>query len=822
MTKDDKFIKQVDLEELMSAEGRARFLKQREKDTLGAGGNKVSNMLITHNIEKIALAIDTFIEESLVSKGSGRPSKHASVAVVLEKVLPSETLAFIALQACFQGCGAGTSKGSAKTLITFAKDIVDNINTERQFIRFKKAHPGLFRWVAEEAKESLRVKTAHTLAVARKAAKGKDIRFEKMSIEDEITVGYKLIDIVVSSTGLFEEDLQVMRRNDTKKVLRPSAELLEWVKRSEAKELGGASGFWLPMVIKPLQWTNPFDGGYITHRSPLVRTQNKNYLQELQNTNPTEIYRAVNAIQETPWKVNEFVLDVAKHYWETLGGGFRGLDLPAMDGDELPIRPEGIDTDKEILKQWKKLAAATYRKNHKGKSKVISVMTKLWIAEKYRKEDAIYFPHFLDWRGRAYPTPVFLNPQGDDLAKSLLMFAEGKPLGSEGAKWLMVHIANSWGYDKADFAGRIRWVQDHEEMVLNTAISPLESFEWHDASDPWLFLAACKEYLGYKMQGESYVSHINIQLDGAANGLQNLSAMILDEEGGRATALVPSEKPSDIYTTVMNKAIELMEEDLKDPELAEMAEELIRSINRSWAKRPTMTTPYGVTFFGIKEQIRDELNKQMDAGLLELECDVKEAASYLGRILFRAIRDTVKAAGTVMDWLQDVSKLVAQNELPVWWSTPLGFPVLQEYRAMIHKKVNIHYRGMAQQVKYARKGSRIDSRKQALGISPNVIHSLDGDHLKRTALMCVDNGITDLAFIHDSFGTHAANTGAMAYLLREAFIEQYSTVDVLLEFRKEIVRQLEGYPELIEQIPELPTKGSLDLSQIRFSDYFFA
>jgi DNA-directed RNA polymerase len=38
-----------------------------------------------------------------------------------------------------------------------------------------------------------------------------------------------------------------------------------------------------------------------------------------------------------------------------------------------------------------------------------------------------------------YAQPQFLNPQGSDLAKGLLTFAEGKPLGNDGAWWLAVH-----------------------------------------------------------------------------------------------------------------------------------------------------------------------------------------------------------------------------------------------------------------------------------------------------------------------------------------------------------------------------------------------
>ena len=59
-----------------------------------------------------------------------------------------------------------------------------------------------------------------------------------------------------------------------------------------------------------------------------------------------------------------------------------------------------------------------------------------------------YFPHSLDFRGRAYPIPPHLNHVGSDLCRGLLLFAEGKPLGERGLFWLKVHLANLMGQDK--------------------------------------------------------------------------------------------------------------------------------------------------------------------------------------------------------------------------------------------------------------------------------------------------------------------------------------------------------------------------------------
>src|SRR3546814_16925389 len=80
----------------------------------------------------------------------------------------------------------------------------------------------------------------------------------------------------------------------------------------------------------------------------------------------------------------------------------------------------------------------------------------LWVARKFAPEDAVYFPHELDFRGRVYPIPVFgPSPQGSDFQKALIEFADGMPLGEEGRRWLLIHIANLFGVDKVPFDDQI-------------------------------------------------------------------------------------------------------------------------------------------------------------------------------------------------------------------------------------------------------------------------------------------------------------------------------------------------------------------------------
>ena len=52
--------------------------------------------------------------------------------------------------------------------------------------------------------------------------------------------------------------------------------------------------------------------------------------------------------------------------------------------------------------------------------------------------------------------PRAIHPQHDDIARSLLEFAVGNPLGHHGVRWLKIHLANTFGKDKESFEDRIK------------------------------------------------------------------------------------------------------------------------------------------------------------------------------------------------------------------------------------------------------------------------------------------------------------------------------------------------------------------------------
>jgi len=116
------------------------------------------------------------------------------------------------------------------------------------------------------------------------------------------------------------------------------------------------------------------------------------------------------------------------------------------------------------------------------------------VARKMKDEEGFYYPHNLDFRGRAYPMHPYLNHLGSDLCRGMLEFAEGRPLGMSGLCWLKIHLANLYagGVDKLSYNGRITFIENHLEDIFDSADRPLEGKRWWlRAEDPFQCLAAC-------------------------------------------------------------------------------------------------------------------------------------------------------------------------------------------------------------------------------------------------------------------------------------------------------------------------------------------
>ncbi|TAJ37535.1 MAG: T3/T7 RNA polymerase [Brevundimonas sp.] len=834
----DKVARQIALEDESRALGIERYRKNRPlpwRDAVSTQNEEAElppgRTLLKLTVEPVAQAIQEFVER-INSGGAGR---RPIASKVLGMVEPEEA-AYLTGRVVVNAAVMDASLQAAAFEV--AEALVHHAEMRAMRQANKAGYKGIIKQNEKVGRPSAKRKRAQRDILSKEGAAIELTQTEKLH------TGVKAIELFCDTTGLFTlEDVPAPR--GTRLTLRPTEACRQWLERQHAR-CEVLEPLHMPMVVRPRRWRTPNVGGYL-RRVPnkrMVKQWSPAFHEELRWVDMDEVYRSLNNVQDTPWRINTRILDVMRQVWD--GGGSLG-GLPRREDIPMPAKPADIEQNPEAVQKWKAEAARTHTANAQLLSKRLAVSQRLWLATKFKDEEALYFPHEFDFRGRIYPTPVSgPHPQGDDSAKALLEFADGMPLGTEGVNWLAIHIANLFGVDKVSFEERIEWTWANSEAIVDSAYDPLDGRRfWTTADSPYSALAACFEWAGYIREGEGFVSHLPVALDGSNSGLQHFSAMLRDPVGAAAVNLIPSEKPQDVYMQVATAAQRFVDADesgpppppdaiADDPRKVAEYEADWRAARDAWkngritrkiAKRPCMTYCYSATRFGMQGMILQtlrEIDRENDeAGKPPhlMGADNYKAAMYLSHVLWEAISEVVSAASEAMAWLRDVAKIASEASQPVWWTTPMGLPVLQAYRASSSKQIDIHWGGRRIQPVLRQDSDTIDKRAQANGIAPNFVHSLDAAHLQRVVNACADAGIRHLALIHDSFGTHAANAGLLSRLLRSTFVEQY-TPNVLEQFRQELIRQLPA--DLAARVRPIPPLGSLDLSVVEESAYVFA
>jgi DNA-directed RNA polymerase len=578
-----------------------------------------------------------------------------------------------------------------------------------------------------------------------------------------------------------------------------------------------------PCVEPPLPWTSLYDGGFFTTKmrracGPVVKCS-PSARARVRNAPMPVVYAAINALQETAWAVNRPILQVVL---DLHAAGVEVGEIISPKDPPPPYREPWLDQieakdmtpeQAHVFKLWKRAMTDWYEERKLRSVRFGRFYTASRQATRYKDNPALYFVHFADSRGRLYPMTYGISPQGSDLQKALIHFAEGLPLNTDDAvKWFLIQGANKWGYDKATLEKRQHWVREHAEHIMLYASAPLDNLGWTKADNPLQFLAWCFEFKQWQDNPKDFVSRIPVSMDGSCNGLQNFSAMLRDEVGGYATNLTPNMEMEDIYGRVAERAFIRLS---ALPDSTGMKSRwLSHGINRDLVKRSVMTTPYGVTHRSAVQYV--VLDYLMAGKAPEFErAEYRKAAEFVMKAVWPAIGDVVVKAVEAMAWLRHagkaISEAVAHSPDPVVeWVTPSGFAASQAYFDMRLHRIRTLLQGI-QRIRVVTETDEPDISRHGQGLAPNFVHSMDASHLHLVTARAAAEGIKAFSMIHDDYGTHASNAQRLFHIIREEFLKMYEQHDPLQELR-----------DRYAFLPEPPSKGTLDLSQVLLSEFFFS
>lgn len=821
----NELLSQVDCELRMFHGGikRAETMMSKAEEK----GRAVTNPYAKEILDTYVLPLSEALRVDLGTASAGAARAH----IALLKMLDVDAVAVLAVRAAINGI----MKEGSESHRALGYEIGKTVHNELVLTQIEQVNPELYHTLAMDFGRRLSKDERHRMTVFKMQAAKAGIPIIEWPAGSRDQVGLYILGLLESS-GMVDVDETVLVKAKTGGKLKSprtvtlSADLIQRIDQIKSY-IAITMPVYGPCVEAPKDWVTQFDGGFHTRElrrthPTLVRHRQARHAIYKDAQMPV-VLAAVNALQRTRWAVNvqmlDTVLEVAKFF--SVGEVTSLADKPKpdapdwlTDADTKEVREAWPEDRKLQFKKWKRTMAEWYTQRKLNATKYGRFYSASRAAEMFREYPAIHFVYFADSRGRLYPMTYGLNPQGSDLQKALLRFAEGKPVDTPDAiKWFHVQGANKWGFDKATLEERQQWVVDRQDLLLTFAADPVNNDGWRQASKPLQFLAWCFEYKAWVEDNSgTFVSHLPISMDGSCNGLQNLSALFRDEVGGTATNLTNNDVMQDIYGQVAEKTTARLEAAKYDDEVLEALriKWLSHGVSRSVVKRSVMTTPYGVTKSSATDYVVEDYLK--DSGVTHPfeATEFSKAARVLMDHAWPSIGDVVVKGRLAMDWLKASAKAIVKKLDPddpvISWVSPSGFPALQAYFETEVHRISTRLHGLSK-IRVLTETDDADGNRHANGLAPNFVHSMDAAHLHLTTWQCALQSIDALAMIHDDYGTHAADSQKLYNIIREQFVAMYEQHDPVADF-------VSRYPYI--KCP--PEKGSLDIREVLKSRYFFS
>jgi DNA-directed RNA polymerase len=364
--------------------------------------------------------------------------------------------------------------------------------------------------------------------------------------EAEFNVTLKsMIEAVALLSGLFE--------SSDHHSFKPSYKLIDILNDDNLKKKLMPIHPEMPMIVPPCDWSHQRRGGRYNNRKGIEKlfVQNdflRNWKKMIKKFDMPIVYKAINALQQTSWQINESVLNVAKAVYDA---------KPA----KLPQRLQKIHDQAYGYHLKRTNKAHIMMKRRLGMDETNRFAYQV-LLEDLEKQPAFWYPWSMDARGRLYPQAPWLNIQGDDFSRGILQFADKKAVTNDEAKsYLAVHGSQFVQKDimKKDLGlddslnltadERYQWIQLHRDDIIASAKDPLGYEWWTEVADAelWQFLSFC---IAWRDVLDGKPIALPVMMDGSCNGLQHMAALTRSPLIGKQTNLINNQRPEDIYTYI--------------------------------------------------------------------------------------------------------------------------------------------------------------------------------------------------------------------------------------------------------------------------------
>jgi DNA-directed RNA polymerase len=563
-----------------------------------------------------------------------------------------------------------------------------------------------------------------------------------------------------------------------------------------------------PMIVRPVQHTIDYAGGYLT---PELRKGVAN--GSWKNIKGQPIVDGLNTMQNTIWTVNTRVNSVATYLLEPF--------IEARDTNEY-----SHDACLRVAKEFEGM--------------------QLWN------------PTYCDTRGRDLYQADIASPQGNDLMRGLYCFHKKVDMDDEGLNWHFVHVANSLSglpicdglkLDKLLFEDRIKWVRDNIKHLINVAQNPISyRDEYWDG-----FGKGAKTFQALSVLDDLLLvvteqkTRIPCMQDLNQNNYQWTAGMVFDNDLARKTNLLPLEDgqlPNDLHTEVGTALGELWESGEAEHEwMPVFLENKDVLTERGRVKPASMVIGYcgtrrGISIHMLGKKAWENVGSDddpiwvrvagQDSSLngidIPLEAHSDVAFAYAGDLEV-SVYIVAPSAKTASNAVKECTKVANDLDQPLRWMSHSGILVeskptkLEEFNL---KSATFWDDQTSTQLKFKVFTDELNKRKALTSAPPNFTHSLDGSHLNISlgrfvrwwlSMMLEEGKILhkktgeqpDVACVHDCYGTHAPYMGKFRGIIIVTF------ADIIDD--EPLYKLCEAYGVTP------PERGTLDTNEIRKALY---
>ncbi len=229
--------------------------------------------LLQEAIEPVSIEIEKYFKDAF----NGHSKKYAKSAELLCKCIPIKELensshnkwnaiSLIALKAILDSITLGCTQ--TKTTVKIGNSLED----EARLLFFQendsKTYSRTRHWL--KTKNDYRYKKkVYVYAMGKH-----NLEYGHWSKVEKVQLGFTLIDLVIKSTGLVKLQRRVEGRRNSPVYVEATEKTMEWIKKKKLHS-EALKPMRTPMIIKCREWTNPYDGGYITHSYQSITREKK-------------------------------------------------------------------------------------------------------------------------------------------------------------------------------------------------------------------------------------------------------------------------------------------------------------------------------------------------------------------------------------------------------------------------------------------------------------------------------------------------------------------------------------------------------------------